>query len=352
MVRAGRRVTNLVERSTGAYGFRGRSTPHALEALQTAKEIAGYEGLKIVETRHVLWSILSREDAAACRLLRRLGAPVEAIREACGVQRYGPTGTRAEDFEDAMTLVGIESRSAAEALGDECVGTAHLLLGLFTSEAATRLLGRFGVTRGLVGAEILDRMQDPDPDPEDAGEELPGARPTPTALCPTAVTTAGLWTTFQIVIGVLELVNPWSWNPLLLMEAVLRNGITLALIGPLVRRKQYAWSALTALFFAQCAFWCSVSVYLFVSALRPSAGFHAFELLILSAVPFGLLLLFDWALIALTRALFQAGWWFGVGERQTWTTMKRGGGWVLLVMTPLYAYALVKLAAAGQWIYR
>ena len=141
-------------------------TQRAVQALQTAEQLARQSGRHSVEPIHLLRALLARPDSMACRVLARLGVePTAAERQlvaqaqasplqpgdTSGAHPSQPTGEQPAGFvqENAEPrgpspqarvgrlpftpqAKGIVERAAgeAQALGHRYVGTEHLLLGI------------------------------------------------------------------------------------------------------------------------------------------------------------------------------------------------------------------------------
>lgn len=124
-------------------------TLQAKYVLRYARQQAQSRLHECMDTEHVLLAMMWDSTGVAADVLRKLGVDFNQVY--CAVSRRAPSGVRFVSLEGmAMTKAVHNSivfaRSEARRLGQEPVGTGHLLLGLLhdSETAAAQILGEIG----------------------------------------------------------------------------------------------------------------------------------------------------------------------------------------------------------------
>ncbi|TCJ16229.1 FolB domain-containing protein [Rubrobacter taiwanensis] len=154
-----------------------RFTDRAREAVELAREEAGYFGHSYIGTEHLLLGLVRQRDGAARRALSSLGVSLKETRDLVGgLVGYG-RGPAGEDFPFTPPARRALEAALREALqrGDTHVGTEHLLLGLLHERRADayRVLDELGLEPERVRRE-LERVLKEAPardEPGRAGED-------------------------------------------------------------------------------------------------------------------------------------------------------------------------------------
>ena len=112
-------------------------TQKSLEAIQSAKSIAGEYGNQQIEQAHLLLALTEQENGFIPQLLTHMGLTVESFRAAVRhevekLPKVSGSGRRADQvyISSAMDRAMNASVTAAESMGDEYVSVEHLLLAL------------------------------------------------------------------------------------------------------------------------------------------------------------------------------------------------------------------------------
>ncbi len=135
------------------------------ESLQQAREIAAARQNEYVGPEHILLGILADPDESVTSILQKLQVTPELLTgmvEAIAKPGDRPTGSGPElpyttRAKKALELSMLEARE----LGDDYVGTEHLLLGLIREEKgiAAQVLGAAGVSRERAREALGPRMR-------------------------------------------------------------------------------------------------------------------------------------------------------------------------------------------------
>jgi len=133
-------------------------TESAQRVLTSVQDILNRFSQNQMSSEHILLAILEDGDNAAVDILRKIGVNIDALKDETSsfVSRYGMRGQVAGQpgsvaqvyiTPDARHILE-EARKEARRMGDEKVGTDHLLLGMILAPSSMtyRLLSRYGVT--------------------------------------------------------------------------------------------------------------------------------------------------------------------------------------------------------------
>jgi ATP-dependent Clp protease ATP-binding subunit ClpC len=142
-----------------------RFTEEARQAVFAANGEALKTGGGFVSTEHLLLGLLSQEESQAIRLLRRLKVVITEIEGRVRAQIHPSAGV-----EGALTLTPRGKRAIDFAyheslsLGDQHIGTEHLLLGLIRERdgLAGRVLNHFRVEleQARAAARFVTKQED------------------------------------------------------------------------------------------------------------------------------------------------------------------------------------------------
>jgi excisionase family DNA binding protein len=143
-------------------GQRKRGTipwmPNANEVMKKAKVFAEAEQLSIINSEHILFSILAIEDCLGARILSHFDVDLKK----CQAQREQLTGhddpvkqNSPGEVEEGKQVIQC-AHDESKRLGHEYLGTEHLLLGILLTESGKglQLLMNMGVTLGKVREEM------------------------------------------------------------------------------------------------------------------------------------------------------------------------------------------------------
>ena len=143
-----------------------RFTERARRAVFFAQEVAGLLGENYVSPEHLLLGLLREDDTVATRILDRLGISLPQIREMIENQMTPGDGRLGQDMQlTPQTKRAIDlAYDEARELGNNYIGTEHLLLGLVRLEEslAGQTLVQQGATLVRVRAEVR-LLQDSEP---------------------------------------------------------------------------------------------------------------------------------------------------------------------------------------------
>ena len=154
-----RAVKMAVGRTTspGTYPF-ARFTDHAKELLTIAQREAEQSGHSYIGTEHMLLACFGSAEFFSARILERLGVEQDAVRsaiaEAIGAKK---TEMRKHIVPTARVKKVIEiSFHLSGGLGDDLVGTHHLLLALAAEGdgIAAHVLKDLGATKDRIQSEV------------------------------------------------------------------------------------------------------------------------------------------------------------------------------------------------------
>jgi ATP-dependent Clp protease ATP-binding subunit ClpA len=139
-----------------------RFNHRARKALTIAREEAHRLELGSAGTEHLLLGLLEEGNGIAALVLRSHKLEVDALRE----KVQAASGPRPAAFTNQLPFTPIASRvlnhafSEARRLGQDLVGTEHILLGLLGDEhcPASRILEGFGLQKDLLRKQLLDLL--------------------------------------------------------------------------------------------------------------------------------------------------------------------------------------------------
>ncbi len=153
-----------------------RFAEDARQVVVLAQDEARELGHNYIGTEHLLLGLLRKEEGLAWRVLASLDVTLEEVRQE--VLRIVGTGdktaTGAVPFTPRAKKILEHSLREALSLGQDSIGTEHVLLGLVREEQglATRILLDFGVDaqklrdhviRGMAGQPAVSRAARPRP---------------------------------------------------------------------------------------------------------------------------------------------------------------------------------------------
>ena len=149
-------------------------TDRARKAVIHGEEEAWQRGVRNVRTEHLLLGMIRERDNVAAVILRRLHIDLDLIKASVesGVDEAF------DDFPDAAAAACVElANDEARLLGNNYIGTEHLLLGLVRDDIGLggRILRGMGVTLADARREV-DRLQ--------RGERGPVVMKEPSKDCP------------------------------------------------------------------------------------------------------------------------------------------------------------------------
>lgn len=143
-------------------------TESAQRVLGAVQDILSRYAQNQMSSEHILLAILEDGDNAAVDILRKIGVNIDALRDETssfvskyGMRSHNPYGhgqiSQIYITPDARHVLE-EAKREARRMGDEKVGTDHLLLGMILSPSSMtyRLLTRYGVTPDKVYEAIRD----------------------------------------------------------------------------------------------------------------------------------------------------------------------------------------------------
>lgn len=143
-------------------------TESAQRVLASVQDILSRFSQNQMSSEHILLAILEDGENAAVDILRKIGVSIDTLRDETSsfVSRYGvrdrnitQPGSLAQVYitPDARYVLE-EARKEARRMGDEKVGTDHLLLGMILAPSSMtyRLLSRHGVTPDKVYEAIRE----------------------------------------------------------------------------------------------------------------------------------------------------------------------------------------------------
>jgi len=143
-------------------------TESAQRVLGAVQDILSRYVQNQMSSEHILLAILEDGDNAAVDILRKIGVNIDSLRDETssfvskyGMRSHNPYGhgqiSQIYVTPDARHVLE-EAKREARRMGDEKVGTDHLLLGMILSPSSMtyRLLTRYGVTPDKVYEAIRD----------------------------------------------------------------------------------------------------------------------------------------------------------------------------------------------------
>ena len=155
-------------------------TTKAQEAVSSALQAAGAAGNPQVEPIHLLEALIEQREGIALSLLEAVGADARAIgartRNAL-VALPSAQGASAGSAQPSNALLAVvrDAGERAEAGGDQCISTEHLLIALAASQTeAGRILSQAGVDADALTRALAQLRPDPitSADPEGSFEAL------------------------------------------------------------------------------------------------------------------------------------------------------------------------------------
>jgi ATP-dependent Clp protease ATP-binding subunit ClpC len=161
-----------------------RFTEEARRVIFFAQEEAKRLGENYVSTEHLLLGLVKENDSVAARILDRMGVSLGRVRSeierqvAKGDGKMGPDMQLTPRAKRVIDLAYDEARQ----LGNNYIGTEHLLLGLIREGEglAGRILNKLGVELDRTRREVR-HLQDQDPSQQGANaRQAPGRSRTPT----------------------------------------------------------------------------------------------------------------------------------------------------------------------------
>ncbi|MEN3008980.1 AAA family ATPase [Pseudothermotoga sp.] len=141
-------------------------TESAQRVLGAVQDILNRYSQNQMSSEHILLAILEDSENAAVDILRKIGVNIDTLRDETtsfvskyGMRSHNPHGQLSQVYitPDARHVLE-EAKREARRMGDEKVGTDHLLLGMILSPSSMtyRLLTRYGVTPDKVYEAIRD----------------------------------------------------------------------------------------------------------------------------------------------------------------------------------------------------
>jgi len=150
-----------------------RFTQSAQNALNGALECARQMGHSYIGSEHILLGLLNETDGIASKLLASCGADTEAITETVKEIAGGSSNTNvsASDMTPRTKKIIESSAYQAMRLGQNYIGTEHLLLGLLSESdcVAVRILSAQGVNINELASELVSYVRGVDGDGSDDG---------------------------------------------------------------------------------------------------------------------------------------------------------------------------------------
>jgi len=140
-------------------------TDRAKKVLSIAKEVALASDSKVIDTIHVLVAIWQEGTSLACNILKNLNLQEEQFKQQLQVAlgktvTEAPTGTGRFPFTNSTKHMLASAAEEAKALGQNFMGTEHLLLGILHNEEsdATKILVGFGISLDKARDELMGLM--------------------------------------------------------------------------------------------------------------------------------------------------------------------------------------------------
>lgn len=135
-----------------------RFTEHSLQVVFYAQEEAARLGENYVGAEHFLLALCRYEGGECCRVLLALGVNPGAVK--AHVAEQLTPGDKSYDAQMQLTPMASraidQAREEARTLGDNFIGTEHLLLGLLHEDGfVSRTLAPYGVTHAKVKEAVL-----------------------------------------------------------------------------------------------------------------------------------------------------------------------------------------------------
>lgn len=146
-----------------------RFTDRARRVVALAQEEARARNDNTVRTEHILLAITGEGDSGAMKVIESLGISRDIVRqlllETTGPGRAGPASGTIPVSPQAGTVFELASDEAA-GLGDDYVGTEHILLGLVREGegVAAQVLEQLGADLRRVREQVVEVLHgEPEP---------------------------------------------------------------------------------------------------------------------------------------------------------------------------------------------
>ena len=151
-----------------------RFTEHAKRVTMLAKEEASRAGLAAIGPDQLFVGVLTDDGGAGFRLLQQLGVDVADLRDQLRKQTGGGAVSPPELPFTAQAKKALElSLREAIRLGDHCIGSEHLVLGLLRegNSEGSRILGDRGIAvpEAEAGLAFVARESLPPANPAEPG---------------------------------------------------------------------------------------------------------------------------------------------------------------------------------------
>jgi Clp amino terminal domain, pathogenicity island component len=133
-----------------------RLTDRAIRVVRAAQEDAGRRLHPFADTAHLLLALIGEQEGVAAKALQRLGISLEALHqqvdEIIGTDKSAPGGRR--PLTPRATLALELASASSWRLGDDYIGTDHVLLGLIweTKGVAYQLLTTLEIEEAIITA--------------------------------------------------------------------------------------------------------------------------------------------------------------------------------------------------------
>lgn len=139
---------------------RSRYTPGMREVLKLSKAEAGRLGHDHVGPEHLLLAIIRKGNGLAIEVLSRIGTDLERLRS--DVEEFmvssPPPRRNLYALDSAALEILSNSKTIAHGMGNNWIGTEHLLIALSDSE--TMLVSRFLRNAGVETTKLLQATKD------------------------------------------------------------------------------------------------------------------------------------------------------------------------------------------------
>ena len=156
-----------------------RFTNKAQQAILKAQGIAGEYHHQAIEPLHVLTGLMLQDEGLTPRILRKIGAPINAVQAELedALAKLPRTAQPAESLQIARSTLELFARAEKEAkkMRDDYTSTEHLLLALSQETTMGALLGRHGAAYDdilLALQAIRGRQRVASQDPESTYDSL------------------------------------------------------------------------------------------------------------------------------------------------------------------------------------
>ena len=152
-----------------------RFTERARKVVFYAQEEAGRLGENYVSTEHLLLGLVRENDSVAARILDRLGVKSDLIRSEIERQVARGDGRLGQDMQltpRAKRVIDLAYDEARQ-LGNNYIGTEHLLLGLVREGEglAGRVLSKMGMNLNRTRLEVMRLQEGQEKKPDDTAAQ-------------------------------------------------------------------------------------------------------------------------------------------------------------------------------------